>query len=295
MEEAMKLKNLKKKYGLLMVLTIPVILLAACDQRSTSYVVGEDDIAPPVPVGVTTTTGDGIVWVNWEPIIGIPDLDGFKIWRSINNVEFYLIVTVGRNVTEYEDHGVTNGETYYYGVSSFDYDGNESDASFDYEFSFDTPRPEGFDEIIFDFNEPGRANDSGFDFYGERSIHYESAFCDIYLEYDTDLITPGFFIWLGYNGKYIQDMGYTDSFDDITYAPETGWSIYDFVEAIDGHTYVIKTWDNNFAKVRVTLLDTYPDNLMMFDWGYQIDPGNRELKVDPRAIEVSTADNGAAQ
>ncbi len=90
-------------------------------------------------------------------------------------------------------------------------------------------------------------------------------------------------------------MGYTDSFDDITYAPETGWSIYDFVEAIDGHTYVIKTWDNNFAKVRVTLLDTYPDNLMMFDWGYQIDPGNRELKVDPRAIEVSTADNGAAQ
>ncbi len=54
---------------------------------------------------------NGIVWVNWEPIIGIPDLDGFKIWRSINNVEFYLIVTVGRNVTEYEDHGVTNGET----------------------------------------------------------------------------------------------------------------------------------------------------------------------------------------
>ncbi len=289
------MKNRLKKYELLIVLAIPLLLLTACDERSTTYVVGDDDTPPPVPVGVTTTTGDGTVWVSWEPIIGVSDLDGFKVWRSVNNVEFFLIATAGRNTTEYEDNAVLNGVTYYYGVSSFDYDDNESDASFDYEFSFDTPRPEGFDEVIFDFNEPGRVNDSGFDFYDETTIHYQSDYCDIFLEYDIDLVTPGFFIWLGYNGKYIQDMGYTDSFDDITYAPDTGWSIYDFVEAINGHTYVIKTWDDNYAKIRVTLFDTFPYRIMMFDWGYQIDPGNRELKVDPRSIEVSTVDIGAAQ
>ena len=292
------MRNRKKKYGLLLILLVPIFLMAACDERSTTYVIEDDTTAPPVPVGVTTTTGDGIVWVNWEPIIGVSDLDGFKVWRSINNIEFFLIATVGRNVTEYEDNGVTNGETYFYGVSSFDYDGNESDASFDYEISFDTPRPEGYDQVLFDFNEPGRAGDSGFDFYGERVVHYESIYCDVYLEYDTfNLPAPTFYLWLGYNGEFFQDMGYTDSFDDITYAPggDDGWSSNDWIEVIAGHTYVIKTWDNHYVKMRVTLLDTYPENIIMFDWGYQIDPGNRELKVDPRTIEVAIADNGAVQ
>lgn len=284
-----------KKVTTILLIALPIILVAGCDQRSTTYVTGEDHTPPPVPTGVNTITGDGTVWVQWDAIIGIPDLAGYKVWRSIDNYEFFRIATVGRDAIEYEDNDVVNGRTYYYGVSSFDNDGNESDASFNYSDAFDTPRPEAFDEVLFDFNEVGHADSSGFDFSSEQHVFYDSYRCDVFLEYDDTLVIPAFFIWLGDNGRFIQDMGYTDSFDDITYAPDTGWSLYDYFEAIEGHTYVIQTWDDHFAKIRVTFLDEAPVRLMIFDWGYQIDPGNRELKIDPRAIEVAGGNDGGAQ
>ncbi|MEE8418014.1 MAG: hypothetical protein V3S06_05050 [candidate division Zixibacteria bacterium] len=279
MKVRIRLVGFKKALGLSLMIIL-VLLLTACDQRSTTYVAGEDYQAPPVPSGVTTTTGDGIIWVEWNPINGIPDLAGFYVWRSIDNLDFFWLATVGENVAEYEDDEVTNGDTYYYGVSSFDDDGNESRVSFDWEDAFDTPRPEGFDEIIYDSNDLDYEDQAGFDFSREERVHWLSSRSDIFLEYDTDLGT--FFIWLGDNGRYIQDMGYTDHFDDITYAPDDGWSSLDYVEVIDGHTYVLHTWDNYYAKIRVTqaIFSFHPR--MIFDWGYQIDRGNRELKIDPR-------------
>jgi len=278
-----------------LLLILSVFLIMACDERSTTYIVDDDNTPPPVPTGVTTTTGDETVWIDWQPIIGIPDLDGFKVWRSIDNSEFFRIATVGANVTTYEDNTVTNGITYYYGISSFDRSGNESDASFNYETAFDTPRPEGFNEVIYDFHDPAHIDSSGFDFSRYEPVYYDASSCDMFLEYDATIPIPAFFIWLGYNGRFIQDMGYTDSFDDITFAPNTGWSLYDYVEAIEGHTYVIQTWDDHYIKVRVTLLDDYPDPLMVFDWGYQIDPGNRELKIEPGTKVVSSSDSRGAQ
>jgi len=270
-------------------------LLLGCDQRSTTYVNDEDHTPPPVPTGVSSVTGDNIIWVSWDPIRGVPDLYGYKVWRSLDNATFYLQATVGATVNEYEDDSVINGHTYYYGVSAIDDSGNESEASFDFDIVFDTPRPEGFDEVIYDFNDPVHVTMSGFDFSQEEAIPYNIARCDIFLEYDDNLSIPTFFIWLGDNGRYIQDMGYTDSFDDITYAPDTGWSLYDYFEAIEGHTYVIQTWDDHYVKVRITLLDSYPNRLMVFDWGYQVDPGNRELKIEPRTLVGDAADNGAVQ
>lgn len=281
MKVEIRLERFKKALGLSLII-IPALLLTACDQRSTTYVSGDDDLAPPVPSGVTTITGDGIIWVEWNPINGIPDLAGFYVWRSTDNYDFFWIATVGENVTEYEDDDVINGITYYYGISSFDEDGNESPVSFDYESAFDTPRPEGFDEIIYDRYDPDYEDLSGFDFSREEQVHWLSSRCDIYLEYDPDPFIQSFFIELGDNGRYIQDMGYTDGFDDITYAPADGWSSLDYVEVIEGHTYVIYTWDNHYAKVRVTQAIFSSHSRIVFDWGYQIDPGNRELKVDPR-------------
>jgi hypothetical protein len=258
------------------------LAISACDQRSTTYVTGEDHTPPPVPSGVTTITGDGVVWVLWNRMYGVPDLAGFRIWRGRDNIEFFLIATVGANAEEYADYDVTNGITYYYGITAFDDDGNESDASFDHDdFAFDTPRPEGT-AIIYDSYDPDYEYISGFDFSFEERVHWNSSRCDIFLEYYPDPGLMTYFIVLGNNGLHIQDMGYTDDFDEITYAPDDGWSSLDYAEAIEGHTYVIQTANNNYAKVRVTAFsDTFPDRWMEFDWGYQIDPGNRELKIEP--------------
>ena len=55
----------------------------------------------------------------------------------------------------------------------------------------------------------------------------------------------------------IQSMGSTESIYDIPYAPISGWQPINpgdnvkYVVAKVGYTYVILTWDNHFAKIRV--------------------------------------------
>ncbi|MCK7520206.1 MAG: hypothetical protein MZV64_22195 [Ignavibacteriales bacterium] len=42
-----------------------------------------------------------------------------------------------------------NGDKYYYAVAAYDYNGNESELSYDVIYS--TARPEGFNQAIFDY------------------------------------------------------------------------------------------------------------------------------------------------
>lgn len=268
------------------------ITMAACDHRDTTYY-PIDHQAPPVPTGVTSVTMDEAVLILWDPVQMDPsydDLAAYMVYRSDDNQRFTHIATVDNDVTEYLDDGLVNGRTYYYAVSSIDYDDNESDLS--RESVYDTPRPEGFDERIYTFNDPDYMHISGFDLSREIRLPYDDTRCDFYLEYDD---TPGIdasFIWLGNNGARMQDMGYTDSFDDITYAPSSGWSVFSYLEIIPGHSYVIQTEDNHYAKVRVTQLLFNPTYGMLFDWGYQIDPGNRELKIESPAERAIDEPNG---
>jgi hypothetical protein len=269
-----------------MILSI-VFLFASCDNRDTiSNPPDIDRYAPPVPTGVTTITLDRAVIIQWEPIILDPDyndLAGYRIYRSLDNEEFLHIATVDADVESYTDENVQNGITYYYTVTSFDFDGNESLPSYD--SAYDTPRPEGFDVYIYDFGSVGYSHLSGFDFSSAGRIPWDDNNCDLFAEYDSDPQIRSYFLWLGANGYVIQDMGYTDSFDDITYAPETGWSNFDYIEAIIGHTYVLRTTDNHYAKVRVTGVVANPDYGIIFDWGFQVDPGNRELKMGPTSVK----------
>jgi hypothetical protein len=76
-------------------------------------------------------------------------------------------------------------------------------------------------------------------------------------------------------------MGFTDDLNEITYAPDTGWSALGYVEVIPGHTYVIWTWDLHYAKLRVTYVPETND-YMQFEWAYQTAPENRELKPVPK-------------
>lgn len=272
----MKSRFLKDKLAnLVIILTALSFIAVACDESTGP----RDTTAPPVPTGLTSDTGDGVVWLYWDPIIGIPDLDGYAVYRSTDNNRFYWQADVDANVTEYADDTVDNGLTYYYGVSSFDRAGNESDVSFDYVTVFDTPRPQGWDVVIYSYTETPYSDRSGFDFSMEERVPYTSTRADLFLEFDNDPAFYTYFLILGNNGGLIQDLGYTESIYDITYAPVNGWSAFNYVEAIEGHTYVIYTEDNHYAMIRITDFDDIPARSMTFDWAYQIDPGNRELKI----------------
>lgn len=256
------MKNLKILFYILIIISL--LILAGCCFE------GADNEPPAVPRGLHSITGDGEVMLVWYENTE-PDLAGYRIYRSMTPSGYYY--GIGEtNLDYFLDFGLINGQTYYYAITAFDCNDNECDLS--YEIVYDTPRPEGYNEKIFDCTEyPDYA---GWDFSDYSVVPYDYPACDFYYGYDYSCGATYFYI--GRPGGLIQDFGYTESLDEITYAPEYGWSSTGIAEAILGHTYIVWTWDNHFAKFRVTAIG--PD-YAIFDWAYQVDPGNPELVIEP--------------
>ena len=286
MEVMMKMRTLDNK---ILNLAVFMVLIAFFSISCEDTTAPRDTTAPPVPSGLRSTTGDYVVWLEWDPIIGVRDLDGYSVYRSTDDYTYYWLADVYDGETEYADYDVVNGQTYYYGVSSFDYAGNESEISFHYMLVFDTPRPQGWDVVIYTM--VADPDYSGFDFSAEDVVGYNSFRADFFLEFDNSPGIDTYFIHLGMNGRGIQDMGHTESLFDITYAPVGGWSVLDYAEAIVGHTYIIWTSDDHYAMIRITDFDSFPDRNMTFDWAYQVDAGNRELKIGVPSGVVSAPDS----
>ncbi len=228
------------------------------------YIV-EPDVTPPAsPQGLATATGDNLVELSWLRNTE-SDVAGYNVYVSSSYNGTYELIGSSHN-TYFADKGSRNGTTYYYAVTAYDFDGNESLLSND--VAYDTPRPEGYDVILKDYrNFPGV---SGYDFSTYSVGTYNDQYTDIFFEY--------------YNGEYyldvwedsdIQDVGYTSSLYEVGDAPVNGWSPTKDVRLIVGHTYIIWTWDNHFAKVRITSLSS---TRVEFDWAYQLQSGNTRLK-----------------
>jgi hypothetical protein len=120
---------------------------------------------------------------------------------------------------------------------------------------------------------------SGFDFSQQKVLDWQEDSTDIYLEYDDDPDLETFFLCVANNQTDIQDFGYTDGLDDVDWSPLEGWSKVGWVEVIQGHSYIVWTSDDHYAKLRVG--EIVGDTKIYFDWAYQIDPGNQELAPRP--------------
>ncbi len=88
----------------------------------------------------------------------------------------------------------------------------------------------------------------------------------------------------------IQDMGATESILDIGAAPSDGWSPTHDVQLRVGHTYVVWTWDDHFAKFRVHSLS---QSRVVFDWAYQTKPSTKLLKRSPGEPRPPLSNNRA--
>ena len=234
-----------------------------------------DEEPPAVPRGVRTITGDTQVIVEWYPN-GEYDLAGYTVWRGRDGTNFDALAEMAEGATRYTDTTVRNGETYFYAVSAYDTDGNESALS--PENAWDTPRPQGQNVALDDYNLfPGR---SGFDFSQPQkgSIPWNAAATDIYFGLDTVVNVAYLY---SDNETHMQDLGYHESFDSIDFVPEFGYTTL-FVELIEGHIYAISTPDGNFAKIQVRTLS---DDAVIFDWAYQTEPGNLQLAPSLRILQ----------
>jgi hypothetical protein len=227
--------------------------------------INHPDMSPPgPPSGLSTATGDNFIELFWKKN---PERDvaGYNVFVSSSYDGRYELI--GSSETPYFlDKDAVNGNVYYYAVTAYDYDGNESELSKD--VAYDIPRPEGYDIQLSDYHlYPATA---GYDFSSYAVVPYDDDNADMYLE--------------NYNGIVymnvrtdtdIQDMGPTSSILDVSEAPTSGWSSTHDVQLKAGHTYVVWTWDDHFAKFRVHSLST---TRMLFDWAYQTKPSTTLLK-----------------
>ena len=253
-----------KKILSLSVIVVPLLMLLGCEEENCCF---RPDFTPPaVPRGVISVTGDGEVYLYWYPNTE-HDLAGYNIYFGYEAEGYYTLIGSTPSAN-FVDRDVTNGETYFYAVSAYDYHGNESELSLD--LVFDTPRPEGWGGRLWDFH--SFPYDAGYNFATQLVVPYTDRRADIFFEMDKGI--P--FMWRGNDNTDLQDFGYTNSIDDVDYAPEFGWIKMDWLELVIGHTYIVWTADNYFAKFRITEIGS---NSITFDWAYQIDRGNPELKL----------------
>ncbi|MCB2201422.1 hypothetical protein KQH51_01675 [bacterium] len=237
------------------------------------------DAVPATPQGVFSVTGDGQVYVLFNGIYE-RDVDYYRVYRSFDPVDNYVAIgTVDADpnpnldlyLYQYVDNTVTNGQTYYYAVTAVDNAGQESALSA--ENVFDTPRPEGSVILVANDVLAGGAG-SGFNFALRATIPDTSSITDIFI----DRFDGVMYVNAGRDITDLQDMGYTSNFDDIGWAPTEGWSTLGYAELILGHTYVIWTADENFAKIRVVAMNVTSGSVEL-RWAYQTVVGNPELSI----------------
>ncbi len=231
-----------------------------------------DYTAPAAPTNVYTITGDNRVDIFWNYNTE-RDVAGYNVYYSYSYDGTYTFIG-STTKNNFIDTDVNNGVTYYYAVTAYDRFNNESELSYDE--VFDTPRPEGFNQSIFDYLL--FESTSGYDFQNNLVVPFDSDNADFFFENYT---TGGKFYLNVWEDTDIQDMGVTTDIYDISYAPTSGYvpivtgDNIKYTEAKIGHTYVIWTWDNHYAKVRITNITR---ERITFDWAYQTAEGNRELK-----------------
>jgi hypothetical protein len=240
--------------------SLSLLMLSGC----TRHFWRVDDTPPSAPTGLSTSPGDNYIEIFWNPS---PESDvvGYNVYSSTSASGRFIHIGSSRS-THYVDYGAANGTTYYYAVSAYDEDNNESPLS--RSVVYDIARPEGTNVILSDYRVAPTV--AGYDFSTYSVVPYTDQGADMWFEYasgvmymDVDTDTD------------IQDMGPTGSILDIQEAPSSGWSSTHDVQLTVGHTYVVWTWDDHYAKFRVTSLST---SRVVFDWAYQLQKSNQLLK-----------------
>jgi len=250
-----------KNLAFFTVITIASLFYMGCEEP-INYV---DRTAPDAPTGLYVENGDNVAYLSWNASYD-RDVAGYNIYSSSSyNGKYYLIGTTHSN--SFTDYDIRNGYKYYYAVTAYDYDNNESDLSYDEAYS--APRPEGFNQAIFDFRQ--YPSMSAFSFATESVVSDTSALADFYFDNDN-----GAYYLDVFNDTDIKDMGRTSSIYDITAAPSTGWSTTKDAAVVVGHTYVIWTVDNHYAKIRINSVNS---QRVLFDWAYQSIKGEVTMKA----------------
>ncbi len=266
--------NIEKKVFRIVLLLTTIFLFTHCDHYVDNY----DNTPPSPPENVIIYVGDNLVEVTWEDSRE-RDVAGYNVYFAYSYWGEYELLG-NTNGNYFYDHDAINGELYFYAVAAYDHDGNESELSYDKVYG--VARPEGTNQSVFESNQFPALG--GYDFSEYEVVPFDDVnSTDFFYDY-----FEGDFYLNVRKDTDIQDMGFTNSFLDITYAPLNGWieiigdDNVKYTLAEVGHTYVIWTWDNHFAKIRINSIT--PERVV-FDWAYQLLEGEQQLKTNRQSSE----------
>lgn len=262
----------EKKLYLILIIVATAFLFTNCDYPIDNY----DRTPPSPPENVQTFVGDNQVEIEWNEN-SERDIAGYNVYFAYSYWGDYELVGNTKN-NYYVDYDAINGELYYYAVAAYDYDGNESELSYD--MVYGVARPEGINQSIFDYIKfPDVA---GYDFSEYSVVPYNAYSDDISSDFFFENFEGSFYLNV-WEDTDIQDMGFTSSFNEINYAPLSGWvpimpdENVKYASAEIGHTYIVWTWDNHYAKIRVKSIS---NERIVFDWAYQLLEGEQQLKTN---------------
>ncbi len=276
------------KLALLPLAVAALMPMGCCDDECGVIVL--DRVPPVAPQGVYPVTGDRTVTIFWLPNRE-SDLARYRIyWRFEGERNFEFLDSTPNNY--YVDRGLQNGATYEYVVTAVDRAGNESADS---ELIFDTPRPEGYNLRLYNIelrHLGGNFLLNAYDFSEFRRTDWETdEEADILFSNTGDL----YLMEAGDFATDIQDAGYIP-LEDVDWAPSDGWSGTGTAELIMGHSYIVWTRTNNFAKFQVVDMPKEgPDagEYVTINWAYQEVTGLPELmRAGPASASMGTDAQG---
>ena len=93
--------------------------------RASTVLATPDDGPPATPTGLAATAGNGQVVLTWNAN-SEDDLSYYKVWGGTDSSLPNKIADVQAGTETYTHTGLTNGVTYYYGVTAVDNSNNES-------------------------------------------------------------------------------------------------------------------------------------------------------------------------
>ena len=239
---------------------------------------------PPVPDAPDVIALDGANYLTWGTASrSAGDFSFYTVYLDDGGTTYLLGETDSEG---FLDQLAANGTTYSYFVTATDSDGDESDGSV---LASGTPRPDYHGEWIYAWEDQPTL--SGFFFSTEETtspiVTGNGSAWDFRIESDGTQwwLRPGTSAAVYNNGGYATSAlkcGVAADFDctDVPVAPTTNYSTA-LVEMFPQTTYVIRVNDSDgfhYGAIRVEFLGfDASDAIMIFDWAYQLQPGNVNL------------------
>jgi hypothetical protein len=241
---------------------------------------------PPVPTQVAVTALDHTNYIHWSAVsASASDFSLYRVYLAASDGTDYLI---GETDSEgFLDRLAQNGTTLEYYVTAVNTQGYESAAS---QLAAGTPRPDYHGEYVYAYSDqPAR---SGFRFQSDEGtdpiVDGASASRQFRLEVDASgwwlVPGPGTAIYpVGFATTALKcGVGADATCSDVTEAPTSGYSTQSV--SLDQQTsYVLRVVGDDgrthYGVIRTDLLgyDQQNNALMIFDWAYQLQPGNPDL------------------